>query len=133
MAANGIESADSDSRRLGFVNCLPPLFCVVEDDPQGVARAAVHAADPVPEVDAIVAARSFHRPITRRKEDGLSAIGENHLRPGLRSRLLLDQDKFSALPIAPRLPQQENHLQRKADFAVEILMQTVVSAGFVVE
>ncbi|HEY6265958.1 MAG TPA: hypothetical protein VIW93_14245 [Candidatus Acidoferrum sp.] len=31
------------------------------------------------------------------------------------------------------LPQQEYHLQRKADVAVEILMQTVIAAGFVVK
>ena len=133
MPANGIESADSDSRRRSSVNRLPPLFGVVEDDPQGKAHAAVHPADTVPWVDAVVAARTLHWPIARRKKDRLSAIGENHLRPGLRSRLLLNQNKFSALPIAPLLPQQENHLQRKADFAVEILMQTVVSASLVVE
>ena len=133
MPANGIESADSDSRRRSSINRLPPLFGVVEDDSQGVARAAVHAADSVPQVDAIVSARAFHRPVARRKKDRLAAIGENHLRPGLRSRLLLDQDKFSALPIAPLLPEQENHLQRKAEVAAEILMQTVVSASLVVK
>jgi hypothetical protein len=40
----------------------------------------------------------------------LSAIGQDHLRLGLCAGLLLDQDKFSAFPIAPLLPQQENHL-----------------------
>jgi hypothetical protein len=48
MAANGIESADSDSRRRSSISRLLPLFGVVEDDPQRVARAAVHPADPVP-------------------------------------------------------------------------------------
>ena len=133
MPANGIEGADSDSRLRSPVNRLPPLLCVVEDDSQSVARAAVHPADPVPEVDAIVAARAFHRPVAGRKENRLSAIGEDHLRLGLRSRLLFDQNEFSAFPVAVALPERENHLQRKADIAVEILMQTVVSAGFVME
>src|SRR5438445_7609546 len=109
------------------------LLCIVKDDAQRVARAAVHAANAVAQIDAVVAARAFHRPVARRKNDRLPAIGEDHLRLGLRAGLLLDKDEFSAFPIAPLLANQEYHLQRKADLAVEILMQTIETAGVVVQ
>src|SRR2546427_2625219 len=109
------------------------LLCIVKDDAQGVARAAVHAANTVAQIDGVVAARAFHRPVTRGKNDRLSAVGEDHLRLGLRAGLLLDKDEFSAFPIAPLLAKQEYHLQRKADLAIEILMQTVETSGLVVQ
>ena len=109
------------------------LLCIVKDDAQGVARAAVHAANTVAQIDAVVAARAFHRPVTRGKNDRLSAVGEDHLRLGLRAGLLLDMDEFSTFPIAPLLAKQKYHLQRKADLAVEILMQTIETAGLVVK
>src|ERR1700730_9535837 len=80
-----------------------------------------------------MSARAFHWPVARRKKDRLSAIGEDHLRLGLCAGLLLDQDEFPAFPIATLLPEQDNHLQRKAAFAIQILMQAVVSASLVVE
>src|SRR6266700_2419416 len=85
------------------------------------------------QIDAIVAARPFHGPVARGENDRLTLIGEDHLRLGLRARLLLDENKFSAFPIAPLLAKQEYHLQGKADLAVEILMKTVVATGLVVK
>src|SRR5258707_4087544 len=101
------------------------LLCVVEDDSQREPRAAVHTADAMAHINAVVASRAFHRPIARRKNNCLPAIRCYHLRLGLRPGLLFDQDKLSAFPIAALLPQQNNHLQRKAHLAVEILMQAV--------
>jgi hypothetical protein len=85
------------------------------------------------QIYAVVAARAFHGPVSRRKNDGLPAIRHHHLRLGLRARLLLDQDELAAFPIAARLPKQKYHLQRKADLSVKILVQTVVPAGLVVK
>src|SRR5258708_11285550 len=105
----------------------------MENDAQGVARTTVYPAHSVAQVDAVVASRTFHRPVARGEDDRLSAIGENHLRLGLRSRLLLDEDEFSAFPIAALLAEQEYHLKRKAHFAVEILMKTVIAARFIMK
>src|SRR5207249_5751993 len=60
-------------------------------------------------------------------------LGNHHLRLGLRSGWLLDEDELSAIPIAALAAEQKNHLQRKADLAVKILMKAVVPACFVVQ
>src|SRR5579859_238702 len=112
---------------------VPSLFCVVENDSQGIPRPAMHAADAVPQIDAIVASRTLHWPVSSRKNDRLPLIRMNHFGFQLCSRLLLHQNKFAAFPIAPRLPEQKHHLQRKTNLAIKILMQTVVSARFIVK
>jgi len=73
------------------------LLCVVEDDAQRVPGAAVDAAYAVAQVYAVIAARTFHRPVARRKNDRLPAIRKHHLRFGLRPRPLLDQVPFPAI------------------------------------
>src|SRR5438034_5572144 len=91
----------------------------MKNDAQRVARAPVHAAHAVPQIHAIVATRTLHRPIARRKNNRLALLGNHHLRLGLRSGLLLDEDELSAIPIAALAAEQKNHLQRKADLAVK--------------
>src|SRR6476661_4726892 len=105
----------------------------MEYDPQSVPRATKHAAYPVPQVDAVEPSRTFHWPVSRCKNNRLPLISADHLGPRLRPRLLLHQNEFAAFPFAPRLPQQEHHLQRKTNLSIEILMQTVVSARFIVK
>ncbi len=105
----------------------------MENDPQRVARSAVYPAHSVPQIHAVISSRTFHRPVARGENDRLTAIGEDHLRFGLRSRLLLDEDEFSAFPVAALLAEQEHHLQRKAYVTVKILMKTVIASGFVVK
>src|SRR5579859_288431 len=99
----------------------PRLFRVVKDDAQRVTRAAMHAADPVAQIDAVVAARAFHWPVPRRENNRLALIRSHYFGFGLRARLLLDQDEFAAIPVSPALAQQEHHLQREGDLAVKIL------------
>lgn len=84
-------------------------------------------------VDAIVAARAFDGAVARGEDNRLTLIGEDHLRLGLGAGLLFDKDELAAVPVAAVLPEQKNHLQGKADVAVEILVETVVAAGLVVE
>src|ERR1700679_1360369 len=105
----------------------------MEDDAKCVSRAADDAAEAVAEIDAIVAARTFDGAIAGREHDGLALAGSNDFCFGLRAGLLLDENEFAAIPITARLAHQENHLQGEGNFAVKILMQTVVAAGFVVE
>jgi len=85
------------------------------------------------QIDAIIAARTLHGPVACGEDNRLTLIGNDDLRLGLRTRLLLDENKFSAFPIAALLTEQKYHLQGKADFAVEILMKTVVATGLVVK
>ena len=105
----------------------------MEDDAEGEAGAGVDATDSVAQVDAIEAARAFHRAITGGEENGLAFTGGDDFGLRLRAGLLLDEDKFTALPVATRLAEQENHLQREGHVAIEILVQTIVAAGFVVQ
>jgi len=91
------------------------------------------AADAVAEIDAIVAARTFYRTIASGEDDRLALAGGDDLGFRLHAGLLFNQEKFPALPIASGLTKQENHLQRESDLTVEILVQAVVAATFVVE
>src|SRR5690349_8170321 len=91
------------------------------------------AADAMFHVYAVVAASASDGAVARGENDGLALVGVNHFGFGLSARLLLDQQKFSAFPVAALLAQKKNHLQRKGDFAVNILMQAVVSADLVVK
>jgi hypothetical protein len=105
----------------------------VEDDAEGEARTGVDAADAVADVDAIEAPGAFHRTIAGGENDRLALCGGDYLGFRLRAGLLLDEEEFAALPVAARLAQQEDHLQREGDFAVQILVEAVVAAGFVVK
>src|SRR5580700_882885 len=65
---------------------LPPehhhllLLRVVKNDPQGVPRTAMHPADAMPQINAIVPARPFHWPVSRRENNRLTLIPAHHLR-----------------------------------------------------
>ena len=93
----------------------------------------MHPTHPVPHIHAVVTTCASHRAVPRRKNNRLALIGPYYLGFGLRPRLLLDQQELPAFPVAPLLPQQEYHLQGKADVAVDVLVQAVVSARVVVE
>ena len=93
----------------------------------------MNEADSVAEIDAIVDERAFHRGGARGEHNRLALIRSDHLGFGLRAGLLLDEEEFAAFPVAPRLAEQEYHLQRESHFTVEILVQAVVSANFVMK
>ena len=93
----------------------------------------MNAADSVAEIDTIVAARAFHRAVARGEHNRLALICSDHLGFGLRAGLLLDEEELAAFPVAPRLAEQEYHLQRERHFAVKILVQAIVSASFVMK
>ncbi len=65
----------------------------------------MNATDSVAEIDAIVAARTFHGSIARGEDDPLALVGSDRFAFGLCARLLFHQEEFAALPIAPRLPE----------------------------
>src|SRR5256885_11752195 len=105
----------------------------MEDDTEGVARAAMHTADAVTKVDAIVAARTFYRAVPRGEDDGLPLIRGDYFGFGLCARLLLHQNEFAAIPVAALLTEKKNHLHRESHFAVKILMQAVVTACLIMQ
>src|SRR5256885_256328 len=65
------------------------LLGIVENYAQRVTRTPVNSANPMPQVNPVIAARAFHRAIARSENDGLPLIGGNDLAFGLRARLLL--------------------------------------------
>src|SRR5579863_2574078 len=105
----------------------------MENNPQRKTPSAVHAADTVPQIHAIIAARAFHRTVARGENNRLPLVGRDDFRFRLRARLLLDENKFSPVPVTPMLSQQENHLQGKTDLAIKILVQAVITARFVMQ
>src|ERR1700676_921231 len=66
------------------------LLGVVEDDTEGVTRAAMNAADSVAEIHAVVAARAFYGAIARCENYCLALVGRTNFSLGLRTGLLLD-------------------------------------------
>src|SRR5713226_3184676 len=91
------------------------------------------AAHAVPQVDAVVAARTFDGTVAGCEDNRLALISGHHLGFGLRARLLFDEEEFAAIPVPPALPQQEHHLQREGDFAIKVLVQTIVASSFVMQ
>src|SRR5215471_6078622 len=65
-------------------------FCVVEDDAERVARAAMDAAYPMLHVDAVKAASAADGTVARCENNCLALIGVDHFGFGLRSWLLFD-------------------------------------------
>ena len=68
-----------------------------------------------------------------REYDPITLPKRHNLRPRLHTRPLLRHDELPALKVASGLRQQNRHLQRKHMLAIEILMQAIVVAGFVLE
>src|SRR5580704_15015294 len=98
------------SRRRSSCRANITLFCVVENNPQSVARPSMHAADSMSQIHSIVATSPFHRTVPRCENNRLPLIPTYHFSFRLRARLLLHQNKLAAFPVAPRLPEQKHHL-----------------------
>ncbi len=64
---------------------------------------ALHSADSVAEIDAIVAVGTLHGSKARREDDCLALVRSDHFPFGLRAGLLLHQEEFAAFPISSRL------------------------------
>src|SRR6516165_5758386 len=84
------------------------LHTVVKDNPQGVATAAPHPANAMPQVHAVEAFRAPHRAVTGGEDCGASFTGGEHLYLWLRTRSLLHEDKLATLPVAS-LPAKDDH------------------------
>src|SRR5690242_8611094 len=100
------------------------------DDAERVPGSFPHLADPMPQRDPEKSPGSLCWSVTCGKKYSVSLVCGKHLNPRLRARHILHQHKLSALPVATLLAKHHNQLERKRNFAVQILMQAVVASGF---
>ena len=68
-----------------------------------------------------------------RKDHRVTALERHHLGAALHARALLGEHEFAAGEILARFGQQDRHLQRKGERAVEVLMQAVEVARAVLQ
>jgi hypothetical protein len=125
-------AATKCSKRVSTVSLVSRrmLSCgVVEDDPEGVSATGTHAADAVPQIDAVAAAATLNRPVPDREDDAVASQERHDLRPGLHPRTLLCEDEFTARKIHAGFFQQDRNLERENVFAVNVLVQTVEITG----
>src|SRR5512146_680619 len=102
---------------------------VVKNDAEREALAGEDWADAVLELGAREAARAVGRSIACGDDHGLALLQANGVAHRLGSRPLLDQQQLPAgeFLVPPR--QAKDHLKRKDDLAVDILVEAVVVAG----
>jgi hypothetical protein len=91
---------------------------IVKDNAGGIATPRKDAADAVPEIHAIEAARPVHGTIVNGEYDGVALSKRDHDGPGLHSRPLLRHHEFATLEFFAGLRQQECHLKGKYMLAV---------------
>lgn len=103
-----------------------PSSGVVKYKTQSVAQSAPHLGYAVADLDSSRAANALHRPLSD-GNDGKRSLGERQ-HPGgrLPARALFDQNQLTALKIDSRPVEQQDGLERKMDFSIQILMQAIV-------
>src|SRR5579859_502594 len=83
--------------------------------------------------NAVSSTRTFHRPIARGENDAVALICVDHFSAGLRAWNIFDENELAAIPISVSLAEHDDQLQRKCYLPVQILMQAVVAACFVMQ
>ena len=109
------------------------LCRVVENDADCMTMPRPNAADAVPQVYAIRAARTLHRPVVNRENNAVSLTERHNHRPALHSRALLRHDELSAGEVRAGVGQQNSQLEREDMLAVEVLVQAVVVADSILK
>ena len=87
----------------------------------------------MPESDTVKAASTFHGTMINGEHNAVALTKRHNHRPRLHAGPLLGKHELSASEVFARLRQENRELERKNMFAVKILMQTVVVAGFIVK
>src|SRR5579871_3275263 len=85
------------------------------------------------DVGAIISTRAFYRAVASGENDSLTTACVNRVAHGLCSWPLLHEQKIAAGIVRLPLTQETDQLQGEGDIAINILVQAVVSAGFVVQ
>jgi hypothetical protein len=109
------------------------LFCVVVDDAKRVSYASSHRADSVPQCQPEKTPSAFPGPMASSEHNSVALISGNYLSARLRSRNIFYQHELPAIPISSLLTKHHDQLQRKCDFAIDILVQAVIASCLVVE
>src|SRR5258708_37849611 len=91
------------------------------------------AADAVPQVYAISAARTLHGTIVNRENNAVSLTERHDHRPALHARALLRHDELAAGEVRAGVGQQNSQLEREDMLAVEVLVQAVVVADSILK
>src|SRR5262245_9812363 len=97
----------------------------MENDPDRMALAGAHAADPVAHVDTVAALAPLNRPVMDGKGDRVPLPEWNDFDPALHSGALLGQHELAAGEVTSRLREEDCHLDGKGEIAIEILMQAI--------
>ena len=81
------------------------------------------------QIDAVVALRALNRPVVDCEGHGIALAERHDLSSALHARALFGQDELAAGEVAAWLREQDRHLDREREIAVEILVQAVEVAG----
>src|ERR1700746_1909737 len=100
-----------------------PSSRIVEDDPDGVTHARADAAHTVAEVHAIVALRTPHRPVVDSEGHSIALPERHDLGAALHARPLFGQDELATCEVHGGLREEDRHLDRECEIAVEILVE----------
>ena len=91
------------------------------------------AADAVPQVDAIRAARTLNGPIMNCENDGVALAERHDHRPALHARTLLRHNELSSGEVRTGIGQQNGQLERENVLAVDVLVEAVVVADSILK
>src|SRR5690606_7370115 len=105
----------------------------MKDQAERRSAAASHAAHPMPHRDAMKASCPAPRPLLDRDDCRGPLLEGHHDRTRLYAGTLLHENKLPALELRARLAEQHDHLQRKVDRPVEVLVKAGVVAFSVAE
>jgi hypothetical protein len=112
---------------------MPVLRGIVKDDPERMSVSLAKFTNSMAKGHTIVATGAFVGSLIDGEHNGVAFRKRHHFRARLHARPLLSQHKFSTLEVRSRVRQQDSHLQRKNMLSVEILMETIVVSGAVLQ
>src|SRR5882672_12270281 len=105
----------------------------MKDDAESMPATLTHLADPVAQMHTMVAAGSPDRAAVHREYDSVALSERHHFDAALHSGSLFGQHEFTALEVFSRIGEQNRHLQRENVLAVQVLVQTIIVAGPVLQ
>src|SRR5438552_19087963 len=98
-----------------------------------MAMAGADAADAVSQINAVEPARPLHRAMVHGKGDRIALAERHYFRPRLHARALFGQYELADGEIGPRFRQEDCVLQPYYILAVELLIETIVIIGAILE
>jgi hypothetical protein len=87
----------------------------------------------MPQIDPIHPATSLHRPLAHSEDNGIALAERHNLGPGLHPWSLFGHHEFSAGKVLAHLREQNCHLQGEDVLPIDVLVETVVVIGSVLQ